>query len=320
MIEILNKLALFSGYEKSDLEILGKFFSLRKYNAGEPVITRGEIRKELFIVTSGKIHSTLKMPGSIDRKHFDYTGGDAFGELSIFGNKPVFDSYTSSVESELLVIEEKDFLKLIDAVPEKSIKLISNLLSHTIMQFRKSSGFLADVVEWGEKASRRVITDELTGLYNRAFLDDALENFFYISRSNNKPLSFIMLDADNFRKINELIGFESGNNVIIEFSGIIRRIVSQHGILARYGGDEFSILLPETDLNTAVEIAEKIRENVELFDFSKHLRGHDIEITTSIGISSFPETANDLATFKQKADESLYRAKNAGKNCVRCVE
>jgi diguanylate cyclase (GGDEF)-like protein len=129
-----------------------------------------------------------------------------------------------------------------------------------------------------------------------------------------------MLDTDNFRKINELIGHEAGNSVIIEFAGIIRRIISKHGIMARYGGDEFSILLPETNLNTAVEIAEQIRESVENFDFSKHLGGHDVVITTSIGISSYPDTAADLLSFKQKADDSLYKAKESGKNCIRCIE
>ncbi len=320
MVEILNKLEMFSGYENSELEILGKYFKIKKFNADEPVIMPGEIRKELYIVLSGIIFSTLKIPGSIDRKHVEYNPGDAFGELSMFGNKPVFDSYTSLNASELLVITENDFLELIEAVPGHSIKLISKLLSHTITEFRKSSRFLADVVEWGEKASRRVITDELTGLYNRAFLDDALENFFYISQSNNKPLSFLMLDTDNFRKINELIGHDAGNGVIIEFAGIIKRVISKHGIMARYGGDEFSILLPETDLKSALDIAEQIRESVETFNFSKHLGQHRIEITTSIGVSSFPETALDLPAFKQKADESLYKAKDSGRNRVECVK
>ncbi len=320
MIQLLSKLEMFSGYDNGDLEILEKYFKIKKYNADETVINPGEIRKELFIVLSGRIFSTLKLPGSIDRKHVEYNAGDAFGELSMFGNKPVFDSYTASDKSELLVIEEKDFLELIETTPECSIKLISKLLSHTITEFRKSSRFLADVVEWGEKASRRVITDELTGLYNRAFLDDALENFFYISQSNSKPLSFLMLDTDNFRTINEIIGHDAGNGVIIEFAGIIKRVISKHGIMARYGGDEFSILLPETDLKSAMDIAEQIRASVETFNFSKHLCGHTLAITTSIGVSSFPETAADLPAFKQKADESLYKAKESGRNRVECVE
>jgi len=320
MTEIMSTLEIFSGYTETELDTLEKFFKIEKYDAGVPVIKPGDPVKKLFIVLSGKITGTLKLPGSIDRKHVEYQRGGVFGEISAFTDKPDFNSYTSSEKCILLIIEENDFLDLIESAPEYSIKLISNLLSHTIMQLRKSSRFLADIVEWGEKASRRIITDELTGLYNRSFLDDALENFFYISQSNNKPLSFLMLDTDNFRKINELIGHEAGNAVLIEFAGIIKRIISRHGILARYGGDEFSILLPETDLNTAVEYAEEIRSGVENFNFSKHLKGHDVVITTSIGISSFPETATDLESFRRKADESLYRAKECGRNMIKCIE
>ncbi len=320
MVNTLKELEMFSGYEKGELDVLQKFIKQKIFNDKEPVISPGELKKELYIVKSGKILSALKLPGSIERRQAEYKKGDVFGELSIFGNKPSVDSYTSSGVSELLVIEEADFRDMIETMPEYSIKLISKLLSHTIMQLRRSSRFLADVVEWGEKASRRVITDDLTGLYNRAFLDDALENFFYLSQSNNKPLTFLMLDIDNFRMVNELAGQDAGNGVIVEFAGIIKRIISKHGILARYGGDEFSILLPDTDLNMSVEYAEEIRASVESFDFSRHLKGHDIAITTSIGASSYPETATDIVTFKQKADESLYRAKESGRNRISCIE
>lgn len=320
MINRIDDLQVFTGYGKDELELISGYFSVKKFRAGELVTGSDEIRRELYIVLSGRVISTLKFSGSADRKHLECTRGDVFGEMSIFAGKPGFDSYTSAEESELLVITGESFRELIEQSPECSIKLISNLLSHSINQLRKSSRFLADVVEWGEKASRRVITDDLTGLYNRAFLDDAIENFFNISLSNNKPLSFLMLDTDNFRTINELIGHDAGNGVIIEFAGIIRRIISRHGIMARYGGDEFSILLPETDLSSAKEIAEQIRRGVEEFDFSRHLCGHNVRITTSIGISSFPETATEINEFKQKADDSLYRAKESGRNRVMCMD
>ncbi len=320
MINVMKDLPIFSGYSVKELEVLSGYFSIRSYKSGDNVINGGDVVRELFIVVSGKIVSVLKFSGSADRKHLECTGGDVFGEISIFAGKPGFDTYTASEESELLVIKEERFRSLVEEMPEHSIKLISNLLSHSISQLRRSSRFLADVVEWGEKASRRVITDDLTGLYNRAFLDDAIENFFHISVSNNKPLSFLMLDTDNFRSVNELIGNDAGNGVIIEFAGIIRRIISRHGIMARYGGDEFSILLPETDLSQAKEIAEQIRKGVEDFDFSRHLGNHDVKITTSIGISSFPETAMEIGEFKQKADDSLYRAKESGRNRVVCLD
>jgi diguanylate cyclase (GGDEF)-like protein len=315
-----KKLKIFSGIEKIDPEIIENFFNVINFNKTEIIVKQGGVIKELFIILSGRIVSTLKLQGSIDRKHVKYYEGDFFGELSMFGNKPLFDSYIASEDSTLLTIEEKKFLQLIEDKPEFSIKFISNLLSGTIDQFRKSSRFLADVVEWGEKASRRVITDELTGLYNRAFLDDALENFFYISQSNTKPLSFLMIDMDNCRQINELCDHNTGNRVIIEFARIIKGLISRHGIMARYGGDEFCILLPETDQKNAVVLAEDIRKAVETYDFSKFLCGKNIKVTTSIGISSFPETATDLPTFRQKADEFLYRAKNFGRNRVEYTE
>lgn len=319
MTGIPADLDFFSGYNKDELAVLAGFFTVKKYSADDPVIRAGENGKELYIVLSGKVISTLRLTGSIDRKHIEYIRGDIFGELSVFGNKPVFDSYIASENSEILVIDENGFLKLIETAPGSSISFISKLLSFTITRFRKSSKFLSDVVEWGEKASRRVITDELTGLYNRAFLDDAIENFFYISQSNNKHLSFLMIDTDNFRKINEKIGLESGNSVIVEFADIVKRIISKKGIMARYGGDEFSILLPETDLKSALDIAENIRQSIESFDFSGHTGSHDLTITTSIGVSSFPETAEDLPSFRKKADESLYRAKEAGRNRVEYI-
>jgi diguanylate cyclase len=129
-----------------------------------------------------------------------------------------------------------------------------------------------------------------------------------------------MLDIDNFRKINEDLGLEAGNRILQELVDLIQKITSKHGIIAHYGGDEFSILLPETDLARAKIIAEQIRSDVEKYDFSKHLAGKIIPVTASIGISSFPDTAVDLETFKQKADEALYKAKELGRNRVEWID
>ena len=109
----------------------------------------------------------------------------------------------------------------------------------------------------------------------------------------------------------------SGNKLIKKIVNIINGLISRYGILARYGGDEFSVLLPETDLNRAIELAEEIRKAVESCNDDS---GIDILVSTSIGVSSFPETATDFNAFKEKADASLYKAKKSGKNFVAYVE
>jgi len=320
MKEQLNRTDIFSGLTQEDLSALEKNSRVKVYEAGDVILRHGSRDRELYVILSGRVQSTLKLPGALDRRFSELTGGDFFGESPAFANLPLFNTYTAADRTEVLIIGEKGLTGLISASPEAATKVISVLLSGTIRQFRKSSGFLAQVVQWGENASRRVITDELTGIYNRAFLDDAIENFFNISRSNYKPVSLLMLDVDNCRRVNESISHEAGNRVISEFALIIKDIISRKGIIARYGGDEFSILLPETNREQAIDIAEIIRETIESHDFSKILGKTGIKITTSIGVSSFPETASELAHFKEKADASLYRAKESGKNRVACVD
>ncbi|MBN2403743.1 MAG: GGDEF domain-containing protein [Spirochaetes bacterium] len=320
MKEQLKNLNIFKSFNNDELDLLKKYFSYKSYKKDEIIASRNNISKELYIVLNGKIVSTLNLPGNINRKRDEYETGDFFGEISLFGYKLPFDTFYAAEESDLLIISGKKILELIENSSGIAIKFISQLLSMTIHQLRNSNKFLADVVQWGENASRRVITDELTGLYNRAFLDDALENFFYISKSNNKPLSFLMFDLDNFRDINENYGHETGNNILSELVNLIKNIISRHGIIGRYGGDEYSILLPETDLKNAVIIAEQIRADVEQHDFSRHFNGEKTTLTISIGISSFPDTATELAAFKEKADASLYQAKKTGRNKVAYIE
>ncbi|NLV68636.1 MAG: GGDEF domain-containing protein [Spirochaetes bacterium] len=320
MKQYFRQLEIFDSLNDDELELLEPCSSVRSYNPDDIILSHSSTGRDLYIILSGRVFSTLKLPGTLDRKYGELVPGDFFGESSVFGNLPLFNTYTAAENSELLIINEKAFTGLIEKNPAAATKLISLLLSGTIRQLRRSSGFLAQIVQWGENASRRVITDELTGIYNRTFLDDAVENFFNISKSNYKPLSLLMLDVDNCRKINELLDHESGNRVICEFASIIKNIISRHGIIARYGGDEFSILLPETNREQALAIAEEIRRTIDHYDFSVLLGGRDIKISTSIGVSSFPETATELESFRKKADESLYMAKEQGKNRVACAD
>jgi diguanylate cyclase (GGDEF)-like protein len=313
--EQFDNLSIFTDFNDSELNSIRKYFVLKKYKKNE--IIKIDDSKELDIIISGRITSTHALPGNIARKSVEYRSGDVFGEMSLFGYRSPFDTYHAQEESRILSIHEKDIIDLIENSSEIAIKFIAHIISLTIRKLRESSNFLADVVQWGENASRRVITDELTGIYNRSFLEDAIENFFNISKSNNKPLALLMIDIDNFRVINDTLGQEAGNIVLQETVNLIKETISKYGIIARYGGDEFSILLPETDLNKALEIAEQIRKAVEDYNYNS---GKSIPVAISIGISAFPDTALDIDTFKEKADAALYKAKESGRNRVAYIE
>jgi two-component system cell cycle response regulator len=175
------------------------------------------------------------------------------------------------------------------------------------------------MVRWGDEASRRAITDELTGAYNRRFLDNSLDDYFETAKKSKKPLSLIMADLDYFRQINEAYGHDMGDKTILEVVNVFKKTLRDTDILARYGGDEFTVLLPDTALEKACNIAEEIRKEVEKLDFLSNMTGPVTRLSTSQGIASFPETADTLKDLKKKADDALYQAKERGRNRVYCA-
>jgi len=122
----------------------------------------------------------------------------------------------------------------------------------------------------------------------------------------------LMIDCDNLKRINDTHGHESGNRLLQHLVRCIREQLRGSDVMARFGGDEFIVLLPETNSKGAVEMAERIRTAVEISRFD--LRTGDTNITISIGLSSYPDDGGNLDAIVEKADKAMYRAKQRGRN------
>ncbi len=158
-----------------------------------------------------------------------------------------------------------------------------------------------------EGARTNAITDNLTGLYNRSYFNDVLNHEIEKARIREKPTTLIILDLDNFKQLNDTKGHVAGDEALKKI-GLIIQSTMPTGINCRYGGEEFSILLPETTQITGKEISEKLRKIIE-----KEFVG---EITASIGtITSMNSTLTPI-TMIQEADKAMYEAKHKGKNKV----
>lgn len=157
-------------------------------------------------------------------------------------------------------------------------------------------------------------TDELTRLYNlRAFMGIA-ERVHRQARRYGRPYSLVMIDSDNLKTVNDTHGHQCGNDLLKMTTASIRRELRETDVAARYGGDEFILLLPETSADGARELAERIRRAIE----AKHLsvRGLPVHTTVSIGIAAFPLHGEDLQSILNKADQAMYLAKKTGRNRV----
>jgi diguanylate cyclase (GGDEF)-like protein len=165
---------------------------------------------------------------------------------------------------------------------------------------------------------RQASTDGLTELANRRQFEEALANEISRSERFGGTLALIVADLDDFKQVNDQHGHQAGDDVLRAFADVLRETVRDIDVAARYGGEEFAVLLPQTDLAGAERLAERLRETMAERDIETG-NGHAFNITSSFGVASFPEAGTPAALFAA-ADEALYRAKSAGKNCVVCAD
>ena len=155
-------------------------------------------------------------------------------------------------------------------------------------------------------------TDELTGIYNvRAFT--ALANHYHKqSVRYRQPYSIVMVDSDSLKKVNDGFGHEAGNQLLKLTVNCIQQGLRKPDVLARYGGDEFVLMLPQTGTKGAFTLAERVRKTIESTPLTT--RGSKVSTTVSLGVATYPEHGKDLATVMNCADQALYSSKKGGRN------
>jgi two-component system cell cycle response regulator len=159
------------------------------------------------------------------------------------------------------------------------------------------------------------VTDPLTGLYNRRYLDAHLRSALARAAGSGKPVCVLIFDIDHFKAVNDTHGHDAGDDVLREFSDRLRRGVRGIDLVARYGGEEFMLVMPETDAAFARTVAERLRSDVERTLFT--LRGGGaIGVTVSIGLAEWQGASDTFPDLIARADAALYAAKRAGRNRV----
>lgn len=156
----------------------------------------------------------------------------------------------------------------------------------------------------------QAVTDELTGLYNRRYIVTSLEREIERAERYLQPLTVMMLDLDRFKKVNDSYGHPVGDQVLVTAAAIIRSNIRKIDIAGRFGGEEFMVILPQTNLSDSTVVAERIRQEIEQCPFTSK----DIHVTISIGICEY--AGEDMNQLVSRADELLYLAKNNGRNRI----
>jgi two-component system cell cycle response regulator len=160
------------------------------------------------------------------------------------------------------------------------------------------------------------ITDALTGLYNRRYMESHLNSLIEQAAARSKPLAALVLDIDYFKSVNDSYGHDAGDDVLREFAIRMRKSIRGIDLACRYGGEEFVIVMPETDMAVATTVAERLRRRIAAEPFSIQQGTKTIEVTISIGISTLDPKSDTALNLLKRADQALYRAKRDGRNRV----
>ncbi|MFN8060557.1 MAG: GGDEF domain-containing protein [Vicinamibacterales bacterium] len=174
-----------------------------------------------------------------------------------------------------------------------------------------------DAVQRLERAERLAATDDLTQLYNSRFLQGVLRREVKRAVRSERPLSLLFLDFDNFKQVNDEWGHIVGSRALVTFSQIARRSTRETDIIARFGGDEFAVVLPDTDAAGAAIVGERVRARVETARFPSGGGRRDARLSISVGVASLVKGAATAEALLRDADEAMYDAKRAGGNAVR---
>jgi diguanylate cyclase (GGDEF)-like protein len=166
-----------------------------------------------------------------------------------------------------------------------------------------------------EEVTRRARTDQLTGLANRRHFDEQLGRMLGEADRYGHPVSLIMADIDHFKKVNDTFGHDAGDLVLKRVAATLQEGVRTVDVCARFGGEEIALLLPQTDLAGATDVAERLRAAIERR--VTNYKGSEIRVTASFGVSTYGETVRSRDAFFLSADRSLYQAKAEGRNRVK---
>lgn len=310
-ILLLSRLQLFRNVDMQNTAFLDllKLCKYRVLVAGEVLLSTEKENHFLFILVSGRLAIQLSARDSIPLSMVE--PGECVGEMSIIDSSAPSAQVSASEEAKVLAIGQEILWRMVSVSHEIS----RNLLYIMSERVRYSNLVMADSLEMQHKYQRFATTDALTKLHNRWWLDDAFNREINRSERDQLPLVLIMMDVDDFKSYNDDYGHLAGDQVLVTVAEAIRQPLRPNDLVARFGGEEFAVLLPETSIENAEIIAERLRENVSKSNPGMVNERQLPEVTISLGIAArHPEYSLDMMI--TAADAAMYDAKRNGKNRV----
>ncbi|MES1256106.1 MAG: GGDEF domain-containing protein [Acidobacteriota bacterium] len=306
MQDLLRQSPLLAGVPPTTVSAIVAGSELRHLAAQDILLSAGTANRTLYLVVSGRLR--VHVPGT-DEPHVQIEAGECVGELSIIDGREVSADVVADEPTSVLALDHEQLWWLIDYSAEAA----RNLLRILAGRVRHDDAML------GESRRRRThledlaTVDALTGLRNRRWLDEMFARQIDRASRSGQPVSLLMIDVDHFKRRNDVHGHLVGDAVLRRVALTLASHLRPQDMLARFGGEEFAVLLPDCPAHTAETSAERLRHAVEAAPPDAVDLPAAPAATISVGIAcGLP--GDTLAALLDRADRALYRAKDSGRN------
>jgi diguanylate cyclase (GGDEF)-like protein len=304
----LEKLHILKNVNLESIKGLLEACSVKMLAPEEVLIAPKESNKTVFFILSGQLRIHLD---SLESASITIFGpGESVGEISVIDNQLVSAYVVANEACKLLVMDEDILWSLIQA----SHAAACNLLFVLAKRLRNTDSIVVEGVQLEQDFQHYGSVDALTGLHNRYWFNSMFRRQFIRSSINNNPFSVIMADIDHFKELNDTYGHLTGDQVLYEVAHIISKNIRPAEMVSRYGGDEFIILLPDEDIQTAKLVADRLLEAMRKALPIPCGEKDIFHPTLSMGLAEMKSDQTPEMLI-QVADEAMYRAKENGRDC-----
>lgn len=305
----LSGLSLFRGENTTALEWVLEFCSYKELSAGDIILSPNQTNHDLYFILSGRAQIQLSWQGHKTLTYLEE--GQCIGEMSIIERAKPSAIVIADTDCYLLTIKGCILWELID----RSHAVARNLIYMLSSRIRNDNNVIIESLRQQRMHEQKAKLDVLTGLNNRRWLDEMLKRIYDRYSVNHRPLSLVMLDVDHFKRYNDTHGHLAGDCALTSVANTIQSSIRPSDMAARFGGEEFVVILPDATLEEAGLIAQRLCHSV----YDKRIIYHDKTVLPCVSVSvgvTLLQQGQSCEEFLANADVALYRAKEEGRNRV----
>ncbi|OHD63014.1 MAG: hypothetical protein A2176_09305 [Spirochaetes bacterium RBG_13_51_14] len=318
-LELLRGVSFFAALREQGLIVVAQNSEFYTFSKGEAIFSEGGCGDRLYTIREGEVLITKKREDGETVNLAQFIRGESFGEMDLLENRALTASATAETDVTLLVFPARGtrFEDVLSRHPGISAQILHELLAVIAGRIRNTNRLISEKSQWVRDLKRQLYYDKLTGLLNRAFIN---EEFPAQLADYGPTTAMIMIKPDNFKAINDAYGHDAGDMALRLIAFSIRSQLRQQDIAVRYRGDEFAVVFPGTDLDTALVFAEQMRVLIRRLSFDHITGGAAFTVTASIGAAAYPGHARSAGDLVGICFDRMFAARESGGDRVVSVD